>query len=167
MRRLIVMRHAKSSWADPGQRDHDRPLNKRGRRGAALIGGWLASHGYLPASALVSTSVRTRETWDGVQAASQEAPTEFISAIYHAAPEVLLGIVRANGDAADPLLVLSHQPGVGAFAATLLAAPSSDPDLARYPTGATAVIDFDAEAWSEIGWGRGRLVDFVTPRTLE
>ena len=167
MRRLIVMRHAKSSWADPGQRDHDRPLNKRGRRSAGLLGGWLAGNGYLPDRALVSTAARTRETWDRVQATAREAPADFLPALYHADPDVLLGIVRANGGDSDPLLVVGHQPGIGAFASALLVAPSADSDLARYPTGATAVIDFDVAAWSEVGWGRGRVVDFVIPRALE
>ena len=66
MRRLILMRHAKSSWADPGQRDLDRPLNKRGRRSAALVGGWLKRKGYRPDQALVSSARRAQETWSGV-----------------------------------------------------------------------------------------------------
>ena len=66
MRRLILMRHAKSSWADPGQRDFDRPLNARGVRSAPLLGAWLRERGHVPDAALVSTARRTRETWAGL-----------------------------------------------------------------------------------------------------
>jgi len=167
MKRLIVMRHGKSSWADPGQLDHDRPLNKRGRRSATLVGRWLADNGYLPDRALVSTSLRTRETWDGVAAAVRSAPAEFVQALYHASPEAMLAVIRRDGAGAERLLVLGHQPGIGAFAAALLADPPSDADFHRYPTGATAIIDLGAERWSDAAWGAGRLADFVIPRALE
>jgi len=166
MRRLILMRHAKSSWADPGQRDLDRPLNKRGRRAAGLLGGWLKGKGYLPGQALVSTARRAQETWGGVAAVTGAAPTASVPEIYHAAPETLLAVLRAAPDA-DRLLLLGHQPGIGSFARRLLAHDLSDPVFDKFPTGATAVIDLDAEAWSEVGWGKGRIVDFVVPRLLE
>jgi phosphohistidine phosphatase len=73
MRRLILMRHAKSSWADPGQRDLDRPLNKRGRHAAGALGAWLKRRGYAPGHALVSTARRAQETWAGVVAATGAA----------------------------------------------------------------------------------------------
>ena len=166
MRRLILMRHAKSSWADPGQRDLDRPLNKRGRRAAGLIGGWLKEKGYLPGQALVSTARRAQETWVGVVATAGAAPTASIPEIYHAAPETLLAVLRATPEA-NGVLLLGHQPGIGSFARRLLAHDVSDPAFDKFPTGATAVIDFDADAWSAVGWGKGRLVDFLVPRRLE
>ena len=60
------MRHAKSSWAEAGQRDHDRPLNRRGRKASAAVGAWLKAGGYLPDLALVSNARRCQETWAGV-----------------------------------------------------------------------------------------------------
>jgi phosphohistidine phosphatase len=165
MRRLILMRHAKSSWSDPGQRDLDRPLNKRGRRSAGLLGGWLKKKGYVPDQALVSTARRGQETWAGVVAAAGAAPTTYLPEIYHAAPETLLSVLRdASGESA---LLLGHQPGIGAFARRVLAEPPDSAEFDKYPTGATAVIDFDAGAWAEVGWGAGRLRDFVVPRALE
>jgi phosphohistidine phosphatase len=166
MRRLILMRHAKSSLADPGQRDHDRPLNKRGRRGAAAIGAWLKAKDYLPGHAQVSNARRTQETWAGVVKVIGPAATTYVPELYGAGEEAILGVLRAAHDV-ETLLVLGHQPGIGACAARLLASPPEDEDFARFPTGATAVIDFDTEDWQAVGWGGGKLADFVVPRALE
>ena len=166
MRRLILTRHAKSSWAEPGLRDLDRPLNKRGRRATALIGRWLDEHGYLPDQALVSSARRTQETWAGVVAVAGPRETRYLPELYHAGPDTLLDIVQRAPDV-PCVLVLGHQPGIGAFATRLLAEPPTDADFAKYPTGATAVIDFDTPAWPDVAWGTGRLVAFVAPRALE
>ena len=166
MRRLILMRHGKSSWSDPGLRDHDRPLSKRGKRGAAAIAGWLKAKGYLPDHALVSNARRTQETWAGVVKVTGPAPTAYVPELYGAGEDAVLEVLRAAPDV-ETLLVLGHQPGIGACAARLLASPPGDADFAKYPTAATAVIDFDLDAWSEAGWGRGKLADFVVPRALE
>ena len=165
MRRLILMRHAKSSWSDPGQRDLDRPLNKRGRRSAGLIGGWLKAEGHVPDQALVSTARRAQETWAGVVAVAGAAPTNYLPEIYHAAPETLLGVLRAATGAR--VLMLGHQPGIGVFAGRLLASPLADADFENYPTATTAVVDFDVADWAAVAWGSGRLVDFTVPRRLE
>ena len=77
----------------------------------------------------------------------------------------MLAVLRAAPDV-ERVLMLGHQPGIGAFAERLLAEAPDDPDFAKFPTGATAVIDFDVPAWPEVGWGGGRLADFVVPRSL-
>ena len=164
--RLILMRHAKSSWADATQRDLDRPLNKRGRRAAALVGAWMARHGYRPDLALVSSARRTQETWAAIVAEVGPAETTHVPELYHAGPDSMRAVLHRAGDVGT-VLILGHQPGVGAFASRLLAAPPADPDFARYPTAATAVIDFDKTAWADVGWGDGRLVEFVVPRAFE
>ena len=166
MRRLILMRHAKSSWAEPGLRDLDRPLNKRGRRAAGLIGRWLDKKGYLPDQALVSSARRTTETWASIVAVAGPGETRHLPELYHAGPETMLEIVRRAPDV-PCLLVLGHQPGIAAFAARLLAEAPANADFARYPTAATTVVDFDVAGWPEVDWGTGRIVDFVTPRSLE
>ncbi|MEE3099475.1 MAG: histidine phosphatase family protein, partial [Pseudomonadota bacterium] len=66
MHRLVLMRHAKSDWGDPGLGDHDRPLNDRGRRAAPRMGAWLAAQGAFPDAALLSSARRVQETWAGV-----------------------------------------------------------------------------------------------------
>ena len=166
MRRLILMRHAKSSWADPGQRDLDRPLNKRGRRSAALVGAWLARKGYRPQHGLVSIARRTQETWAAVVAVVGGAETTYLPEIYHAPPDLLFAALRRAPDVAT-VLMLGHQPGIGGFARQLLAAVPGDADFAKYPTAATAVIEFDIQDWRHVDWESGKLRDFVVPRRLE
>jgi phosphohistidine phosphatase len=166
MRRLILMRHAKSSAADSGQRDIDRPLNKRGRQSAGLIGGWLAAKGYEPEQALVSTARRTQETWGGVVARRGPAPTSYLPELYAAGSEAMMQVLRSAPDVGC-LLIVGHNPGTGTLAQRLLADAPDDTVFAKFPTGATAVIDFDVASWADVGWETGRLVDFVVPRALE
>lgn len=167
MQRLIVMRHAKSSWADPGQRDFDRPLNKRGERSAGAVGAWLRDRGYVPGHALVSSARRTRDTWAGVAAeVGGTSPVVFVPDSYEAAVETVLEVLRHYGKA-ECVLMLGHQPGIGGFAERILSTAPSDPDFATYPTTATTVIDFDGTDWGSVGWHDGRLRDFVVPRRLE
>jgi phosphohistidine phosphatase len=166
MRRLILMRHAKSSWSDPAQRDLDRPLNKRGKKSAGLIGVWLKRKGYTPDRALVSSARRAQETWAGVVAKAGAAPTTYLPELYHAGPEAMLETLQRAGEG-DCTLIVGHQPGIGAFGQRLLAMPAADAGFEKFKTGATAVIDFDVDRWLEVAWGTGRLVDFVVPRALE
>lgn len=166
MRRLILMRHAKSSWAESGQRDLDRPLSKRGRRSSKLVGEWMKANGYRPDLALVSSARRTQETWSGVVSVIGAAPTTYVPELYHASKEAMLAVLRAAPGRAS-VLMLGHQPGIGSFARQLVAAPPQDEAFAKYPTAATTVIDFDGDDWSAAGWDAGRVVDFVVPRALE
>lgn len=166
MKRLILMRHAKSSWADPGQRDHDRPLNGRGQRASAAVGTWLKTQGYLPGLALVLSARRCQETWEGVVGAIGPAPTSVLPELYHAEADDILTALRAVAGA-ETVLILGHQPGVGEFAARLVATPPEDPDFDRYPTAATTVIEFETSDWAAIDWAGGRARDFMTPRGLE
>jgi phosphohistidine phosphatase len=78
----------------------------------------------------------------------------------------MLDVLRRAADVPS-VLMLGHQPGIGLFAQRLLAEPPDDADFLKYPTAATTVIDFDRADWSAVGWGEGRLVAFVVPRTLE
>lgn len=167
MRRLILLRHAKSSWADPGQQDFDRPLNPRGQRAAAAVGAWLADQGLLPDVALVSPAARTRETWARLGPAYAAIPASFPDALYHAEAPALLALLQSAPAEAACVLILGHQPGIGELASRLLPEPPDDPEYLRYPTAGTAIIDFDVDDWTEAHWDEGRLFAFTTPRRLE
>jgi phosphohistidine phosphatase len=166
MKRLVLMRHAKSSWSDVGMADVERPLNKRGTRNAGTMGRWLKQKGYVPDHALVSSAARTRETWSRLVDATGAGRADFLPELYHAGAEQLLAALRGAPDVAT-VLMLGHQPGIGEFAARLLARPPQDPEFGRYPTAATAVIDFDIDEWGGAGWELGSVVDFAVPRALE
>jgi phosphohistidine phosphatase len=163
--RLILIRHAKSDWSQPGQPDHDRPLNDRGRRDAARLGVWLASRGDRPDQILCSTATRTRETLDHLLPALGDAPEiSFRDSLYHAAPPVMLAeIGKATGQV---VMVLGHNPGIAELARLLAHRPAQHPRFVDYPTAATTVFDFAVETWAEAGPGRGALRDFVVPDDL-
>lgn len=163
--RLILMRHAKSSWDDPAAADRDRPLNPRGRDAAGRVGCWLVREGHLPDAALVSSALRTRETWELVAAELPIAPEPTIlDALYHASPDVMLRCLRRAQGAT--VLMLGHNPGIAAFAGEMLARQPGHARFADYPTAATLVAEFPAERWAEVAPGSGRAQAFVVPREL-
>jgi phosphohistidine phosphatase len=160
MKRLILMRHAKSDWS-AGLEDHARPLNPRGRRAATALGAWLRQNGHQPEAVLCSSATRTRETLERLDLRAQ---TTFERALYLAEPEALeRALKRASGAS---VLLLAHNPGIAAFAAELMERPVGHPRFEAYPTGATLVADFDIDRWRELHLGTGRLVDFIVPREL-
>ncbi len=163
MKRLILTRHAKSSWDDPLSPDHDRPLNERGKAAAADLGQWLDSRGYVPGEVLCSDAVRTRKTWAGISAALPGTATlELKPALYHAGAEVMLAVLKHAS--ADVVMMIGHNPGIAEFASKLVANAPLNPDFGRYPTGATLVVDFAISSWADVSLGSGVTVDFVIPR---
>ncbi|WP_287865527.1 histidine phosphatase family protein [Tabrizicola sp.] len=165
MKRLILTRHAKSSWDDPMMPDHDRPLNERGKAAAADLGQWLASRDYIPGEVLCSDALRTRKTFSGIAPALPGTPVlELKPALYHAGPDVMMAVLRHA--TADVVMMIGHNPGIAEFAQRLVAHPPATPDFQRYPTGATLVVDFDAPDWASVGFGSGVAADFVVPREI-
>ncbi|MEM7519546.1 MAG: histidine phosphatase family protein, partial [Pseudomonadota bacterium] len=117
MKRLILMRHAKSDWSAAAARDHDRPLNPRGRSAAQALGGWLRANAFLPDQVQSSTAVRTRETLLRLNLPAVSDVT-LIPQLYLATPDQILSCLRdATGEA---VLVLGHNPGIGEFAQDIL-----------------------------------------------
>lgn len=163
--RLILVRHAKSAWDDPALPDHARPLNGRGRRSARAIGDWLADRGFLPDEVLCSDAVRTRETWERLSGRLTDPPScRYQSGLYHASAEAMLSVLhRAKGPS---VMLIGHNPGIGALAGWLLRQPPDHPDFDRYPTCATLIADFDVGAWHAVAPGQARLVAFVVPRDI-
>ena len=165
MKRLILTRHAKSSWDDPLTPDHDRPLNERGKAAAADLGQWLASRGYVPDEVYCSDALRTRKTWSGIAPALPGSPVlELKPALYHAGPDVMLAVLRHAK--ADTVMIIGHNPGIAEFAAKLVAQAPRSAEFARYPTGATLVADFAVESWADLGWGQGVVDDFIVPKEI-
>ncbi len=170
MRRLMLLRHAKSERAQPGLRDHDRPLNARGREAAPLLGGYMAQHGLIPDRVVVSTSARTRETW-ALAAAVFADPLAaiFEDRIYEAGPEAILDVIGETPDEVRSLLVVGHNPGLQTLALTLAGSGGSEARQRlrdKFPTAALAVIDFARANWGRLRPGTGRLDRFVAPRRL-
>jgi phosphohistidine phosphatase len=164
--RLLLLRHAKSDWADATLPDRDRPLAKRGRKAAELIGEHLAAETLRPDLVLCSSARRTRETWERLGLEGVETLVE--DALYGASDEELIARLHAVPERSNAVLVVGHNPGVQDLAIAL-AGPDLGERAARlrekFPTGALAVFDVDGE-WSGLSPGPARLSEFVVPREL-
>jgi len=170
MKTLILLRHGKSSWADPELEDHDRPLAKRGRRAAPVIGEWLARRGHRPDTVLTSSSRRTLETLERVRTELPGLPEAIVDArLYHASPDAMLARLAELPSRAGAVLLVGHQPGLSAFARKLAngrVRPRCAGAFEHFPTAAAAVLELDIDDWSRIGWHGARFVDFARPREL-
>ena len=170
MRRLILFRHAKSEWP-AGVPDHERPLGKRGRRTAPVMGAFLARDRLLPELALISTARRAIETWELAVAAMDEViQWKEEPRLYDAPVNTLLDIVRKMPPDIRSLLLVGHNPGMETFAAGLIGdgpGPETMRLREKFPTAAVAVIDFDVDDWAKIDNGHGVLVRFETPKSVE
>jgi phosphohistidine phosphatase len=170
MRSLLLLRHAKSSWDEPELADVDRPLAPRGRKSAPLIAHWL-DHGRLtPDLVLCSPARRVQETWALMRPVLGEGiPTKTLRTLYLAGPSRLLAALRRTPDEIQTLMLIGHNPGLAGLAISLCGT-GREKALARmakkFPTAGLAVISFDAEQWSTIGAGGGRLEAFVRPKDL-
>ena len=165
MKRLILTRHAKSSWDDPTMADHDRPLNARGRGAASDLGGWLASRGDVPQEVLCSDALRTRQTWEGIAPAFADAPEVTLKpALYGAGPDVMLAVLRHA--TAETVMMIAHNPGIGEFASRIVSQSPGNSEFHRYPTGATLVVSFEVAEWRDVDWRMGSVRDFIVPREI-
>jgi phosphohistidine phosphatase len=119
VRKLVLLRHAKSAWPDDVP-DHDRPLGRRGRRDAPAAGRWLRLAGCIPDHALCSTARRARDTWQLAQAELGARPaTDFESGVYEACASGLLDLIRRLPPAAQTVIIVGHDPALPELALAL------------------------------------------------
>ncbi|SNB61039.1 phosphohistidine phosphatase [Arboricoccus pini] len=170
VRRLLLLRHAKSSWDDRDLADHTRPLALRGRTAAQTMGQFIKSQGLMPDRVLSSDSCRTRQTAEIVLGIQDRMPSvEWLAGLYLASAWQILTIIGEQGGTASSLLVLGHEPGIGVLA-NVLAGTGNDAERAamkkKFPTTSLAIIEFRIDRWLEIAVGEGQLIRFVRPRDL-
>ncbi len=167
MRRLMLLRHAKTEQAAPGARDRDRKLMKRGRSDAAMIGAYMARQGLVPDLALVSPATRAQETWLLAAAAFTPAPPMLTDEhIYNADIEKLLGVVGEARTEAHSLIVVGHNPGLHDLAMLLIAsgeAKARDRIRDKLPTSGLVVVDLPIDDWPLVQAQTGRLERFISP----
>ena len=164
-KRLILIRHAKSSWDDPFSDDHARVLNPRGQASAKAVGMWLNDEGYVPDLVLCSDAARTVETSERILTQLQTAPEVQTSGrIYHAAPDTILDLI--HGQSVPTLAVIGHNPGIGMLANALVKQAPQHHRFSDYPTCGTTVIDFDTDNWKAIQPRNGSCTAFIVPRDL-
>jgi phosphohistidine phosphatase len=170
MPRLMLLRHAKSSWDDTAADDFDRPLNSRGRRAAPLMGRHMTMHRLVPQRIACSSARRTRETLAGLLPyLGEDIDIRLTRDLYDTGEDRYLDVVRSQGGSARSLLVIGHNPALQDIAMTLIGQgnPSLTDDIRdKFPTAALAVIDFDARRWVDVEPQGGRIVAFFRPREL-
>lgn len=169
MRQLLLLRHAKSSWADDELHDRDRPLSERGVRDAALMARALAERDLLPDRILASPARRVSETLARLRSylpASTEIET--VEKLYGLSGDYR-EVIAGSGAEAERLLVIGHNPLIQATALALVGkgdAAMRQRLATKYPTGALTVIGFESGTWSELAERSGRLIHFLRPRDL-
>jgi phosphohistidine phosphatase len=172
VKKLTLLRHAKSGWDDPVARDFDRPLNARGKRAAHRIGEYLREHRLHYDHVLASPAIRVVETIEGLAEGSGEtiAPA-WDKRIYLASAVSLLDVVQEADDRYDTLLMVGHNPGLEDL--VLMMVPDRPGDEARdqieekFPTAAIAEISFAVDRWEDVRPNSGELSLFVRPRDLD
>jgi phosphohistidine phosphatase len=159
---LYLVRHAKSSWADPLLDDIDRPLNNRGRRDAPRMGKRLRERELTPdlifsspAERAVSTSMLIAEkirydVWN----------IHTNARLYHATEDGLLAFTRQLNNANDEVMIVGHNPGLTDFVNSLAGKLITD----NMPTCAVAGIRFDSNSWELVGWDKGKLLFYDFPK---
>lgn len=170
MKTLYLLRHAKSDWGSPGLDDHDRPLAARGERAAAVVGVHFAQQQYQPSLVLCSSARRTRQTLEALLPHLPGSPELVVEErIYLASSGQLLARLQEVDDGQTGVLLIGHNPGIAELAQALPGSgerASSRRLAARFPTGATAVSEFDLERWRDLAPGSGRLLSYATPKDL-
>ena len=161
--RLLLMRHAKSSWADDQMSDHERPLNDRGRRAATAMGQALTARGYAPDIIWSSDAKRTRETaMLLIRAIPGPQTINYTSDFYHASVETVLSVCGKAIEPDQPLMLLGHNPGWSELHHYFTGQPHD------YPTGACTVLtrkDNGISDWlNPAAW---KFTDLILPRSLE
>ena len=168
MKRLYLLRHAKSSWKGTSLLDHDRPLAGRGRRAAKAIARHLRDQNLEPELVLCSTARRARETLDRIKPALGAPTVELEHDLYAASADALLERLRRVPDTVESVMLIGHNPGLQELALDLARPLPTVSELAtKFPTAAVATLEFRASNWQELEHETGEIVAFVRPRDLD
>lgn len=145
MKTLLILRHAKSSWKNPSLDDHDRPLNKRGKRDAPRMGKLLRKKDLVPDLIISSTARRARKTAKVVAKASHyDGEIRLTRSLYHAGPAEYLEVLRDLPDDYQRVMVVGHNPGMEELLELLTDIPEF------MPTAALAQVALPIDRWAEL-----------------
>jgi phosphohistidine phosphatase len=167
MTRLLLLRHAKARWADPGSRDYERALEPSGKADSETIAASMLLAGYVPDIVLCSGARRARETWEAASRHLRADDVRYLDGLYSSDAGGYLEIIREAADA-ESLLVVGHNPMMEDLALAL----SRDGQAAAlaavargFPTSGLAVLRFSTSL-ARIEPEDGYLEDFLAPRDL-
>lgn len=170
MKKLTLLRHAKSSWDDPVQRDFDRPLNQKGRRAARTVGAHLRSAGMVWDHVIASPAARVVDTLDGIwDGYGRTLKPVWERRVYLASATTLLERLHEAPPEADSILLVGHNPGLEDLVLMLVpdeGEPLRDTLEEKFPTASVAVLEFEGD-WQDLAPRAARLVSFIRPRDLD
>lgn len=172
MKRLTLLRHAKSDWDDPVARDFDRPLNRRGEKAARLIGHFARAKKLGFDYLVASPAVRVRETLDTFYEGYGEVlEAQWDRRIYLAAAPTLFDVIRDLPERTEHALMAGHNPGLEELILDLVPDDASNPlreDVEiKFPTASLAVMELAIDRWADAREGLAKLVSFTRPRDLD
>ena len=163
MKTLFVVRHAKSSWGDPGLDDFERPLNERGERDAPRMGRALAARGVLPDGLIASPA---RRAWSTAEILAREMGYAIQAIVaepklYGASVADVLQVIRTLDHAWQSAMILGHNPTFTTLVNTI-----ANAHIDNVPTCGVAEIQMSSETWADFGKVQGELKTFEFPRNL-
>ncbi len=166
MKTLYIIRHAKSSWADPDQPDADRPLNDRGKQDSPRMGKRLKEKQIQPDLLLSSTAKRAYSTAKriGEVIGYSKDHIQTDRKLYHANEEQILDVVKSVKDKYSTIIIFGHNPGLTDFVNTIT---QESIDIDNVPTCGIVALSFDVDQWKNISWGEGKFIFFDYPKSRE
>ena len=145
MKTVLILRHAKSSWSNPGLADIDRPLNKRGKRDAPRMGSLLREQDIVPDLILSSPARRAKKTAQAVsEYSSFDGEIEIVPDFYPGDPETFIVTLMSVPDQVDSVMIVAHNPGLEEFLYELAG------ESARIPTSALAQVALPIDSWQDL-----------------
>jgi phosphohistidine phosphatase len=161
MKRLFLVRHAKSSWDDPSLDDIDRPLNNRGKRNAPEMGIRLRKQGIIPDLLISSPANRAHTTAKRIseEIGYPKKKIQIEDRLYHGSSNSMLSVIHSQNNTINSVMLFGHNPGFTDFANMLCGI-----NIYNIPTAGIVAIDFSIDDWSEVSYNTGELVFFDYPK---
>jgi len=169
MKKLAILRHAKSSWSEPGMRDQERSLNKRGHKQLVLLSNWMTENNFAPDHVICSPATRTRQTLEGIKNSVKNAKVEIVDSLYNGLLEYYLEAVWVQ-ESAQSLLIIGHNPTCDDLV-RYLAKPGGQAYeklmKEHYGTATLAVFETSIANWSDLGKASCSLNHLIKPIDIE
>jgi phosphohistidine phosphatase len=159
MKRLYIVRHAKSDWNDHKLSDKARPLNDRGKEDAPKMSSLLKSKGYIPDHIISSPAIRAETTAVIFKEKFKNTSFDIDEKLYHGDIDDIINTCINCDDKHDSLMIFCHNPGITYFANVIC-----DANIDNVPTTGVLVIDVDTDIWENIDMSKLKLVDFLYPK---
>ncbi|HEY5919342.1 MAG TPA: histidine phosphatase family protein [Chryseolinea sp.] len=166
MKTLFIIRHAKSSWDASNVDDFDRPLNERGKRDAPRMGKRFKEKDIHPDLMVSSPAKRALSTAKKIAEVLKYKKDDIKSdrRLYHADEETILTVIRELKENRSVVMLFGHNPGLTEFVNSLM---DGSQDIDNIPTCGVVAFQFSIEHWTEIDWGKGKMLFFDYPKSKE